>query len=166
MLCCEADFAVFILTGVTLHLCWLVCRANAYMGLLIGGRGHHAPSHSTQYPRATSRPATSSSQPSGWMCGCSNLSWSSPRMFSRENSGPLLCGSAVDGSEDAIATRTVQKRRILTVRLWEDGESNNSRSCESFAQRAGATHITHFSLRHQPFNHVSDIDLFRGPSSG
>jgi hypothetical protein len=31
MLCCEADFAVFVLTGVTLHLCWLVCRPNAYM---------------------------------------------------------------------------------------------------------------------------------------
>jgi len=38
MLCREADFAVIILTGVTMHLCWLVCRANAYMGLLIEGR--------------------------------------------------------------------------------------------------------------------------------
>src|SRR5579863_2263622 len=110
MLCCEAYFAVIIITCFTMHFCRLVYGGNGYIGQRIEEGRWHAPSHSMQYPCATSRSVSSSSQLSGLMSGCSNLSWSFPRMFSRENVGPLLCDAVADGSEDAISTRVDQKR--------------------------------------------------------
>jgi hypothetical protein len=104
MLRCEAHFAVIIRTCLAAHLSWLICRTQRINGPPAGEEWHHAPSHSTQYPCAASRSASSSSQPSGLISGCSNLSWSLPRMFSSENAGPLLCDSD-PRPEDAIAAR-------------------------------------------------------------
>jgi hypothetical protein len=109
MLRCETYFAVIIRTCFTAHLSWLVCRAQSVSKL------PGSASWRRIIPRSFTLGAISvcnlplyillSSQPSGLISGCSNLSWSLPRMFSSENVGPLLCDSAPGDSEDVIAAK-------------------------------------------------------------
>jgi hypothetical protein len=113
MLRCETYITVIIRTCFTAHLSWLICQAQSVSGLPTGGEWYHAPSHSTQYPCATCRSTSSSSQPPGLISGCSNLSWSLPRMFSSENVVPLLCDSVPGNSEDVMAAKNEDIRESM-----------------------------------------------------